>query len=93
MVADCRRRRGGVRRLRSLSSHTNSGVCVEAHLSSDADEPVEWVYRLAFTVECSGNHRILVQEETVKHNGVTLLNRPDQEDKNDTERLTATALG
>ena len=86
------RRRGGVRQLRSLSSHTNAGVCIEAHLSSDADEPVEWVYRLAFTVERSGNHRILVQEETVRHNGETLLHRPDQEDKNDTERLTATAL-
>ena len=86
------RRRGGVRQLRSLSSHTNAGVCIEAHLSHDADEPVEWSYRLAFTVERSGNHRILVQEETVKCNGETLLRRPDQDDKNDTERLTATAL-
>ena len=86
------RRRGGVRQLRSLSSHTSSGVCIEAHLSRDADEPVEWVYRLAFTVERSGNHRILVQEETVQHNGETLLRRPDRDDKNDTERLTATAL-
>ena len=86
------RRRGGVRQLRSLSSHTNSGVCIEVHLSRDADEPVEWTYRLAFTVERSGNHRILVQEETVRHNGETLLCRPDAEDRADTERLTATAL-
>ena len=86
------RRRGGVRQLRSLSSHTSSGICIEAHLSRDADEPVEWVYRLAFTVERSGNHRILVQEETVQHKGETLLRRPDRDDKNDTERLTATAL-
>ena len=86
------RRRGGVRQLRSLSSHTSSGICIEAHLSRDADEPVEWVYRLAFTVERSGYHRILVQEETVQHNGETLLRRPDRDDKNDAERLTATAL-
>lgn len=86
------RRRGGVRQIRSLSSHANSGVIIEARLSRDADEPAEWVYRLAFTVERSGNHRILVQEETVTHNGETLLRRPDQDDKQDTERLTATAL-
>ena len=86
------RRRGGVRQLRSLASHGRSSVCIEAHLSHDADEPVEWTYRLVFTVEPTGNHRILVQEETVTHNGKTLLHRPDQDDSNDTERLTATAL-
>ena len=86
------RRRGGVRQLRSLSSHASSGVCIEAHLSRDAEEPAEWVYRLDFTVERSGNHRILVEEETVKHNGAILLQRPDQDDSYDTERLTATAL-
>ena len=86
------RRRGGVRQLRNLSSHTNTGVCIEAHLSHDADEPVEWIYRLTFTVERFGNHRILVQEETVKHNGEILLQRPDGDDNSDTERLTATAL-
>lgn len=86
------RRRGGVRQLHSLVSHGRSSVCIEAHLSHDADEPVEWTYRLVFTVEPTGNHRILVQEETVTHNGKTLLHRPDQDDSNDTERLTATAL-
>ncbi len=86
------RRRGGVRQLRSLSSHGSSEVCIEVHLSRDSDEVAEWVYRLAFTVERSGNHRILVEEETVKHNGKILLQRPDQDDSNDTERLTATAL-
>ena len=86
------RRRGGVRQLRSLSAHSGSGVRIEVHLSRDADEPAEWIYRLAFTVERSGNHRILVQEETVEHNGEILLQRPDGEDATDSERLTATAL-
>lgn len=86
------RRRGGVRQLRSLSAHSGSGVRIEVHLSRDADEPAEWMYRLAFTVERFGNHRILVQEETVEHNGEILLHRPDNEDATDSERLTATAL-
>ena len=47
------RQRGGVRQVRSLSAHSGRGVGVEVHLSSDADEPAEWVYRLVFTVERS----------------------------------------
>ena len=86
------RRRGGVRQIRSLSAHSSGGVGIEVHLSRDVDEPVEWVYRLVFTVERSGNHRIMVQEEVVEHNGQTLLKRPGQDDKEDSELLTETAL-
>lgn len=86
------RRRGGVRQIRSLSSHSGSGVAIEAHLSRDTDEPVEWLYRLSFMVERSGNHRTLVREEVVEHGGKMLLRRPDRDDQSDTERLTATAL-
>ncbi len=86
------RRRGGVRQLRSLAAHSGSGVCIEVHLTNDDETPIEWIYRLAFGVERSGNHRILVQEETVERNGTLLLSRPDADDKNDVERLTATAL-
>lgn len=85
-------RRGGVRNLRCLSARGNPSICVEIHLISDVDEPVEWMYRLAFAVERAGNHRVLVQEETVKHNGETILRRPDKDDEIDDERLTATAL-
>ena len=86
------RRRGGVRQLRSLAAHSGSGVCIEVHLTDDDEPPKQWTYRLVFSVERSGNHRILVQEETVKRDGKTLLSRPDADDKNDAERLTATAL-
>ena len=86
------RRRGGVRQLRSLAAHSGSGVCIEVHLTNDDEPPVRWTYRLAFGVERSGNHRILVQEETVGRDGELLLSRPDAEDRKDQERLTATAL-
>ena len=86
------RRRGGVRQIRSLAAHSGSGVCIEIHLVDDSDDPIEWSYRLAFGVERSGNHRILVQEETVRRNGEILLRRPDADDRNDEERRTATAL-
>ena len=85
-------RRGGVRQVRCLSARGNSSVGIEAHLSKDADAPAEWVYRLAFKVETAGNRRVLVQQETVKHNGEIVLERPDADDVADSERLTETAL-
>ena len=85
-------RRGGVRELRSLSARNDPSIRIEVHLSRDADTPAEWVYRLAFSVEPAGNRRILVSEERVRHNRITILNRPDSEDRDDSERLTATAL-
>ena len=86
------RNRGGVPQIRSLSAHSGGGVGIEVHLSHDADELVEWVYRLVFAVEQRGNHRIIVQEEIVEHNGETLLRRPDHDDKLDPELRTETAL-
>lgn len=86
------RRRGGVREIRSLSAHSGLGVRIEVHLSRNVGEPAEWVYRLAFGVEQSGHHRTVVHEEMVQRDGKTLLQRPDSEDGNDPERLTATAL-
>ena len=86
------RRRGGVRQIRSLSAHSGGGVGIEVHLSRDSDEPVDWVYRLVFTVERSGNHRIMVQEEVVEYQGEVLLRRPNSDDGDDPELLTETAL-
>ena len=85
-------RRGGVTNLRCLSARRNPSISIEIHLSADIDEPVEWTYRLEFGVERSGNHRVLIREETVTHNGEIILRRPDADDESDTERLTATAL-
>ena len=85
-------RRGGVRELRSLSARSDPSIGIEVHLSKDADTPAEWVYTLSFAVEPAGNRRILVKGEVVARNGQVVLNRPDCDDEEDTERLTATAL-
>ena len=85
-------RRGGVRQIRSLSAHAGGGVGIEVHLSRNPDESVEWKYRLSFNVERSGNHRTLVHEEMVEHNGQVLMLRPNQDDTDDSELRTETAL-
>ena len=90
------RRRGGVREIRSLSAPSAGAVGIEVHLNRDAygdrDETAEWAYRLVFNVERSGNHRIMVQEETVQYHGKTVMQRPNHDDKDDPELLTETAL-
>ena len=85
-------RRGGFRQIRSLSAHTSGGVSIEVHLSHDADQPVEWKYRLVFTGEDSDNRRVAVAEEAVWHNGKMLLQRPCDDDVEDPELLSETAL-
>ena len=85
-------RRGGFRQIRSLSVHPGGGVGIEVHLSRDSGEPVEWVYRLVFIGEDSGNRRVTVAEEAVWHNGKVLLRRPGDDDDDDPELLTETAL-
>ena len=85
-------KRGGFRQIRSLSVHSGGGVGIEVHLSRDSGEPVEWEYKLVFAVEQRGNHRTLVQEEIVTHDGQVILSRPTKEDTEDSELLTETAL-
>ena len=98
-AAACRRRCAGAAVCaKSAASRPppGGGVGIEVHLNRDAygdrDKTAEWAYRLVFNVERSGNHRIMVQEETVLHHGKTVMQRPDQDDKDDPELLTATAL-
>ena len=85
-------RRGGVRQIRSLSAHSGGGVGIEVHLSRDTDEPVEWTYRLVFNGGDSGDNHIIVEEESVSHSGEIMLQRPSQDDADDPELLTETAL-
>ena len=84
--------RGGVTKLRSLSARGNSTVEIEVHLGDDADSPPTWKYRLIFDVEKAGRRRVMVHSEVVQHDGKLVLNRPDDDDSMDSERLTETAL-
>lgn len=90
--------RGTLKKLRCLHARTNPEVGVEVEISNSVDDLFPaWRYRLVFNTEGKGAHRLLVVEEVVTKydadgNEEILVQRPDQYDRSDSERLTQTAL-
>lgn len=83
--------RGGIKKVRWLPSR-DAIVSIEVHLSQGPDDEVEWTYCLEFRSEGTGRQRPIVTKEKVTHKDKTIVNRPDAEDKSDSERLTQTHL-
>jgi predicted ATPase len=82
-------RRGGVSSLRCLAARQYSDICVEVQLGADPDNP-DWKYEIHFNQDKL--RRPLVKQERVMKKGVNILNRPDENDRQDPERLTQTYL-
>ncbi len=80
--------RGGVSQIRSLHArrYPNIVVEVEAQLNSD---PV-WGYRLEFSQD--NLRRPIIKKEIVRRGQEIILNRPDKDDEDDSDRLTQTHL-
>ena len=85
--------RGGLERVRCLAARDyNYGrVGIEVKLQA-ADDGPSWVYELHLADEPRGRRRPVVRRETVSKDGRTILERPDNDDDEDAERLTQTAL-
>ena len=86
--------RYGLSKVRSLFARTKPEVmikvtCVENHLTGEQDE---WTYELAMSREERGLHLSYVAREIVTRNGIEVLRRPDDLDKDDEVRLRQTAL-
>jgi predicted ATPase len=78
--------RQGVSRIRSLYARGQSNVVVEVEALLDGGDP--WTYRLEFG---QNRQRVpAVRKEVVKHGQDTVLDRPDDEDREDGSRLTQT---
>lgn len=86
--------RGGLTKLRCLLARRDTEVLIEVQLSERVDEPPVWRYLLGFKSEGKGKHRVVVSQEVVENlrTGELVLNRPDEEDHADRERLTETSL-
>lgn len=79
--------REGVSALRCLSARRYSSIDVEVDLEIAGEA---WTYRLVVTQD--NRKRPLIEEETVKRGGKTILTRPDKDDNQDPLRRTQTAL-
>ena len=83
------RRRGGVSRIRCLAARRHPDICIRVLVGSDED-PRLWEYELRFGQDQQRTPRI--RSEHVSRAGTRILQRPDEEDKADPQRLTQTYL-
>jgi len=87
------RDRGGISHLRCLYARNNNRglVSVFVDLGDDATKQV-WRYELSIKGEKGGLNRPIIASERVMFNGDVILDRPDEADRSDPDRLTQTAL-
>lgn len=87
-------RRGGVRSVRCLAARQKPDIGVEVELGDDAGP--QWSYALRVTNVSQRDSKPKVTRETVKRwrDGTqkTLLDRPEDDDRSDPERLSETHL-
>lgn len=85
--------RGGLARVRCLAARNhNRGRVTMGVALGDQKQPRRWFYELTFTREPRGQHRPILHSESVTRDGQVLLQRPDDQDRVDPERLTQTHL-
>ncbi len=82
-------KRGGVSKLRSLAARRYPDIAIRVKIGSD-DELAAWVYEISFAQD--NRQRALIKRERVIKDGVMIVDRPDEKDKVDPERLTQTYL-
>ena len=82
-------RRGGVSMLRSFAARRYPAVSIHVMLGNDRI-PDEWEYTLTFTQD--NQRRPKIERETVLHRGECLLDRPNDADLADPDRLRQTHL-
>ncbi|MCQ3806730.1 MAG: AAA family ATPase [Acidimicrobiaceae bacterium] len=86
------RTRGGIKHVRCLAARNYNKGRVALEIGLRDDEGDRWRYELHFSAERRGIHRPIVREEIVRRNEEVVLQRPDQDDEQDSELLTQTAL-
>jgi predicted ATPase len=84
--------RGGVSKLRCLAARRFPDITVEVGVggSLDAEKSGLWRYRIEFNQD--NQRRPVLKKEQIRRNGKEILNRPDDQDKSDSARLTQTHL-
>jgi predicted ATPase len=84
--------RGGVSKLRSLAARRDPDISIDVTLAEGADSPRIWRYALGFRQEPRGYRQPYLTHERVWNDKEQILNRPDNLDKQDKDRLTQTSL-
>lgn len=84
--------RGGVPKLRCLSARRDPEITVDVRLTEVMDTEPVWRYAIGIKQEPRGYRQPVLSFERVWKNNKLILNRPNNEDKGDPERLKQTFL-
>jgi predicted ATPase len=84
-------KRGGLSKIRNLSTRKNSQVEIEVRLT-DTKNKNQWLYELHLFQKKNGADQFEIAKERVMKNSEVILDRPDSNDKYDPVRLTQTSL-
>jgi len=83
------RKRRGVTSIRCYAARRYPVVNLTVHVGPE-DKPNAWTYEIGFSQD--NNQRPVISRERVTKDGVTILDRPEESDQDDAERLRQTHL-
>ena len=84
--------RGGVSKIRCLSARQDPEVAIEIHIADASDVAAKWRYGVGFRQQPRRQRHTYLTHERIWKDDKLLLDRPDENDKEDPDRLTQTAL-
>ena len=84
--------RGGMTRIRNLAARRDPDIAIEVRLSDPENGRETWRYELGLKQQARGNRHTLITYERVSRDEVTMLDRPNEDDREDIVRLTQTYL-
>lgn len=85
--------RGGLSKIRCLAARKEPDVEISVQLKSDINsETADWEYSIGIRQEVRGNRQPYLTHEKVWKNNKQILDRPDDDDKDDRLRLSQTHL-
>jgi predicted ATPase len=85
--------RGGVSTLRCFAARRHPDIHIKIDLKNDETESIpKWQYEIGIKQQQRGDRKPVVTYERVWKSGENVLDRPDEDDKKDADRLTQTAL-
>ena len=84
--------RGGVSKIRCLSAREKPVIEIEVHIADSPDNAPVWKYAIGIKQEVRGHRNPLLAFEKVWDGNKLIVDRPNQEDANDSLRLTQTYL-
>ena len=84
--------RGGMTRIRNLAARRDPDIAIEVRFRDPESGRETWRYELGLKQQARGNRHTLITYERVVRDEEVILDRPNEEDREDIVRLTQTHL-